>query len=497
MPSVKRLRLDEVVTSFPELGPTVPDGGYAWIVLSGVFLVQMTVPSILAMYGVVLAYIYETKSMDLHIWNEKIFLTPILFTAFWSLADPWTRIIVSIASIPCLVGLTGVIFLVVGIIASGYLATGGVGAYLTSISAGAIMGIGASFVILLSDYILRKYFRKKLLIALMLRNVGSSFGLLLIPSITNLLLHEARLKTGLQLITTMLLPTALGTLTFRLPSIQQTSPYSLLLSTEEDTELPVRISSDVHEESQHPNDQDDIENFEYNQADDKIHGGGLLSEGNNIYAYEDMDEDVDLFINPMIHMDNKWKHQLRVLRDFRFWAATIGWVGMKVSALFFWLLLPVLSCEVVNNSYLWMSLSVVAGFSTFLPNFISYKTLKFKNQNRRLLFGLIRVNSYSGLMIFAFLGGISIGSLSSCQDLALYDVLGSEMVRSIDRGFSTIVGLSIFGFYFIYNINLCLSLAALLQFLGGLYWISTPALNLLKATRYTSRTVDRASSDEI
>lgn len=40
MSSAKRLRLDEVFTSFPELGPTVPDGGYAWIVLCGVFLVQ-------------------------------------------------------------------------------------------------------------------------------------------------------------------------------------------------------------------------------------------------------------------------------------------------------------------------------------------------------------------------------------------------------------------------------------------------------------------------
>lgn len=42
MSSAKRLRLDEVFTSFPELGPTVPDGGYAWIVLCGVFLVQVS-----------------------------------------------------------------------------------------------------------------------------------------------------------------------------------------------------------------------------------------------------------------------------------------------------------------------------------------------------------------------------------------------------------------------------------------------------------------------
>lgn len=46
----------------------------------------MTVPSILAMYGIVLVYIRETESVDFDIWNEKIILTPILFTAFWNIA---------------------------------------------------------------------------------------------------------------------------------------------------------------------------------------------------------------------------------------------------------------------------------------------------------------------------------------------------------------------------------------------------------------------------
>ncbi|XP_012172793.1 uncharacterized protein LOC105666585 [Bombus terrestris] len=508
MSSAKRLRLDEVFTSFPELGPTVPDGGYAWIVLCGVFLVQMTVPSILAMYGIVLAYIHETKSTDFDLWNEKIILTPILFIAFWNLADPWTRMIVSMAPIPRLVGIIGVLLLMIGIIASGYLATGGVGAYLASTSAGAVMGIGASFIMLLSDYVLRKYFRKKLLIALMLRNVGVSFGLLFIPSITNLLLHEAKLKTGLQLITMVLLPTAFGIMTFRFPPPQQISPYSLLLSTEEDTELPIKISFNAHENSQHSDGQDDVGNFEYVQPDENTHGGGLLNEGNNIYAYEDLDEDVDLFVNPVIHSNKKWQHQFEILKNFRFWAATIGWVGMKVSTLFFWLLLPILSYENTSSSHFWMFLSIMAGFNTLPPNLVSYKVLTFTNQNRRLYFGiaswfcgislvgLTYASSYLWMMIFTFLGGASIGSLSSCQDLALYDVLGSEMVRSIYKIFSTIVGLCILGFYFIHDTNLCLSFAALLQFLGGLYWISSPTLNLIKATRYRSRMMNRESRDE-
>ncbi|XP_076546966.1 uncharacterized protein LOC117610328 [Osmia lignaria lignaria] len=505
MSLTRRLHLDEIVTSFPELGPTVPDGGYSWIVLSGVFLVQMTIPSIFAMYGIVLAYIHENNTNNSDILSEKIMLTPILFTAFWNLSDPWAKMIVSMSSIPRLVGVIGVILLAVGTIASAYLATGGVGAYLTSGSAGAVMGIGASFVVLLSDYVLRKYFRKKLLLALTVRNIATSFGLVLVPSITYLLLYKTRLKSGLQLMTLILLPATLGTLTFRLPTQQQT-PYSLLLSTD-DTELPIRISSDVSKSEQQLSNQDEIENSEYGQTDERIqHGGGLLNEGSNMYAYEDLDEDVDLFVNPVSHSNSNWKYQLCALKNFRLWAAIVGWIGMKASTLYFLILFPLLSSRIVDDPYIWMPLFITASFATFLPNLISYKILKATSQNRRLYFGtaswicgtsligIIYANSYSWMLICALLGGISIGSLLSCQDLALYDVLGVETMHSAHRGLSTIVGLCILIFCFIHNITICLSVTALLQFLGALYWISSPVLNLIKETQYRSfHTMSRTS----
>lgn len=37
----KRLHLDEVITSIPELGPTIPDGGNSWLVLFGIMIVQV------------------------------------------------------------------------------------------------------------------------------------------------------------------------------------------------------------------------------------------------------------------------------------------------------------------------------------------------------------------------------------------------------------------------------------------------------------------------
>ncbi|XP_078053170.1 uncharacterized protein LOC144478791 isoform X2 [Augochlora pura] len=489
MSIAKRLHLDEVVASFPELGPTLPDGGYSWVVLCGVCLVQMTIPSILPMYGVVLGFMNDSKGPGLDVWNEKIILTPILFIAFWNLADPWTRMVVGMASIPRLVGLIGVILLTVGIIATGYLATGGVGAYLANSSAGAVMGIGASFVVLLSDYILRKNFRKKLLLALTLKNVAMSVGLILIPNITDLLLSRAGLKSGLLLMTMTMLPTAIGTLTFRLPSSKQTSPYSLLLS-EEDNEIPIRNSPDITENSQELTCQRKPGSQDYGEIEDKAHEDALFSEGSYMYSYQEPDDDVDLFVSPLHSSGSKWKQQLGLLKSLRFWMAVVGWVGMKVCILFFWILLPVISSVTVRGYYAYAPLCTMAGFGTLLPNIASYKILQMTNHNRRVYFGLaawfcavILIGS-TIVTIWALLGGISIGSLMSCQDLALYDILGTETMRSVNKGFSTIVGLCILIFSFIHSINFCMNITSALLFFGGLYWLSSPVLSFMKSTRY-------------
>lgn len=142
-----------------------------------------------------------------------------------SLADPWTKTITDLASIPRLVGLIGVALLTTGVIASGYLATGGVGAYLASLSAGAVMGIGASFVIVQSETLLRKHFRVKLPLALTLKNIAASFGFIFVPALTHYLLEETGLKAGLLLMTIAFVPTALGTLTLRSPALQRPSSY--------------------------------------------------------------------------------------------------------------------------------------------------------------------------------------------------------------------------------------------------------------------------------
>jgi len=66
MSLVKRLRLDEIVTSYPELGPTAPDGGYSWLILLGVAFIQVRSSHIYLHNKVALSFRY------LHTWHLNI-----------------------------------------------------------------------------------------------------------------------------------------------------------------------------------------------------------------------------------------------------------------------------------------------------------------------------------------------------------------------------------------------------------------------------------------
>ncbi|KYN32675.1 Trophoblast glycoprotein [Trachymyrmex septentrionalis] len=495
MPLVERLRLDEIVSSYPELGPTVPDGGYSWFVLLGVVFIQITVPSVLSMYGIVRGYlITNDPSLYFDLWSE-VTLAPLLFVAFWSLADPWTKAITDLASIPRLVGIIGVALLTTGVIASGYLATGGVGAYLAGLSAGAVMGIGASFVIVESEIVLRKHFRVRLPLALTLKNIAMSVGFTLVPALTQFLLAKTDLKTGLLLMAITFVPTALGTLILRFPTPQRASPYRLLL-TDEDNELGIRISSDRESEFDQRNNGTD--NIGYDNSDKQDNNvEALFSEVNSIYTYQEADEDVELFVNPIVQSDGKWKQEFHVARYFKFWVVMVTWTGMKSGSLFFWILVPSLFLQRTEPFYCtdWVTLLVAAGIGSFIPSIASYWFIVTTTQYRRIYFGgacwlssiillsLSYTFNYYWFLTCSLFGGVGISTLLVCQDLALCDVLGNQFAHHSYRLLSTIVGLSVLAFCFVHNENICLRIVALLQFLGGCYWIVPPIWEIIRAGR--------------
>lgn len=63
------------------------------------YVTQMTVPSISSMYGVVLGYLARDAEEEFDMWTEKIALTPIIFTAFWSIAGEAHRSYLNISSL--------------------------------------------------------------------------------------------------------------------------------------------------------------------------------------------------------------------------------------------------------------------------------------------------------------------------------------------------------------------------------------------------------------
>ncbi|XP_043502703.1 uncharacterized protein LOC122524468 isoform X1 [Polistes fuscatus] len=486
MSVLKHLYLDDIITSFPELGPTIQDGGYSWIILLGVFLIQMTIPSILSVYGIVLGYLTENKTADFELWDQKIILTPILFIAFWNLTDPWSKMIVDLTSVPRLIGLIGIALISIGVLASGYLATGGVGAYLASLSAGAVMGIGASFVMVQSQECLLKYFRIKLSIALTIKNIALSLGYIMVPNLTHLLLMRVSLKIALLLITVIFVPTILGVILLRQPMSPKPSQYNLLLTNEDNNDVSAKYSSNMGLESIENNNVENLSSHGTEQMEDT---NSSFAGHNEIYTYEDSEEDI--FVRS-VKSSNKWKNHIRIFVYLRFWMSILTWVGIKSFTLFFWILLPYMFITKISSSHDYVTISIIAGFGILLPNSITFWILETIPQNRRIIFGiacwlgcsilvvLTYTQEYYVFMISALLGGTSIGLLSVCQDSILLDIFGPRFVDQFYKIFSTIVGICLLSLCFIHNAVLCFRLVALFLFLSGCYWIWLPIFNILK-----------------
>lgn len=159
----------------------------------------------------------------------------------------------------------------------------------------------------------------------------------------------------------------------------------LLLSGDEDTELGIRMTPDITEET---NDRSNSANNYLNNSKRDSNSMPLFNEVNSIYAFQD-DEDVELFVNPNVRSGKRWHQEFRVLRYFRFWAALITWIGMRTCSLFFWILVPTLYLKRASPVYYsdWVILLIVAGFGTFLPSVISCWLAITTMRYRRIYFG--------------------------------------------------------------------------------------------------------------
>lgn len=490
-----RLYLDKVISSVPELGPSVTTDGTALIVLIGVIVIEMTVPCLSAMYGVILGFVSINSPTVLDLWNEDIVKTPILFTAFLSLADPWTRLIVKLATIPSLVSFIGVSLLSIGVLASGYLTTGGQAVYLASISAGAVMGMGGSFILIQTDSVLQQNFKNHLSLALTFKEVSTSLGYIFAPGFIFVLLSQFNLQIGLLLMSCFFIPTALGTSLLRYPAMKSsTSLYTLLVSKED------------NESHSQPN--PDITNFEVRENNFEVspmpnedsmsqNCNDLFREGSDAYSYQDFDdieEHYSTFSVSGINLLYKWNENLLIMRSTEFMMATITWLGSRLAAMFIWILFPSLMIIQLPSASITEGVALVmsVGFGTLIPNATFYwkpRTARWRSfwfggsswLGSFVLLSLVIAQSIYVFMFLAFAGGISIAGTSIYLESALMDTLGCPRANIARNIISTLIGLCMLSFLFIPDPFYCIKLISALQFIGGSYWIFIPLLGSFQA----------------
>ncbi|KAJ8925881.1 hypothetical protein NQ315_009733 [Exocentrus adspersus] len=84
----EELVIDGVLSTQPELGPSIPDGGYGWVVFFVTLFFQALVPSLIVSFGIFLAFsrLSNVSGEDVNpmLWDDKMVYTPLFFIATWT-----------------------------------------------------------------------------------------------------------------------------------------------------------------------------------------------------------------------------------------------------------------------------------------------------------------------------------------------------------------------------------------------------------------------------
>lgn len=118
------LHLDRVVASHPEIGPSPPDGGYGWLIVTSAALYNITVPALLSLYGLVILKAIRDEGHDtevpMRLWDIDIALVPVMMVIMRLLLESWCRAMVKIFNMPRFMALSGLCMAVAGILLSSF-----------------------------------------------------------------------------------------------------------------------------------------------------------------------------------------------------------------------------------------------------------------------------------------------------------------------------------------------------------------------------------------
>lgn len=250
--------------------------------------------------------------------------------------DPLTDAILKLAAVPQLISLIGVTLLTIGLIASSYLASGGVAAYLASLSAGVVMGIGASLAILQCEHCLREFYVYRPSLASAFRTVAYGSGLLIAPVFSQVILESNTYPSGLMRLSTILVPAALGTLLLRSTRRRSptSSPYRLLLTEESSGRSFTNGREPGTGEANSP--------------------GGFDGHGNEAYAYDDADTvhyDTESRGTTRNKVTTGWRKYCKLMRTTDFCGMLFSYAGHKGVYLLTYVIVPPLMSAKIGGNY--------------------------------------------------------------------------------------------------------------------------------------------------
>ncbi|CAG4928962.1 unnamed protein product [Colias eurytheme] len=182
---VEDLHLDRVVASQPEIGPTPPDGGYGWLILFAAVIYNVTAPTLLLLYGLVILKSLREEDHEegerLRIWDLDTALVPVIFTVIRLLLESWCRAVAKTFNMPRFTALSGLCMTVAGVLLSSYATSIYSNDHIVNIFAGILIGIGCALTGQQTDLIITHYFRERLTIAQRIIKVAPVIGNVLMP----------------------------------------------------------------------------------------------------------------------------------------------------------------------------------------------------------------------------------------------------------------------------------------------------------------------------
>ncbi|CAG9813112.1 unnamed protein product [Phaedon cochleariae] len=236
----EELVIDGVLSTQPELGPIIPDGGYGWLVFLATLFFQAVVPSLVASFGIFLVFSKLPslrKDIEPNLWDNKMLYTPLMFIASWTFFDPTTRILISHSTWPRLVATAGTCLTCAGLLIL-WMGMESDGSFMF-VLAGLISGIGAAIQMPQCEILLGQYFRIKHNILVYISYGVMALGFIIVPIVIGHHILSTNLHNVLLWYQAIILQGLICNLTFRKPTYlksKQTDQYKYITSNPDDEE---------------------------------------------------------------------------------------------------------------------------------------------------------------------------------------------------------------------------------------------------------------------